>query len=74
MHITPFLRDQPFDQEAIEVMSTAFLCACKRLGLNDRDDPLNGVVAKRIIELAQTGERNPITLCVLAVKGLFEVE
>jgi hypothetical protein len=74
MPITPFLRDQAFDQEAVEAMAVAYRHACERLGLNDHDDPMNGLVAKRLIELARTGERNPITLYMLTVKGLFEVE
>jgi hypothetical protein len=34
--------------------------------------PLNALVAKRVIELAQTGERNPITLALLAVQGFTD--
>jgi hypothetical protein len=71
MPITPFLRGQAFDPETVEVISIAFRYACERLGLHDNNDPLNGLVAKRVIELAQTGERNPITLYMLAVRGLF---
>jgi hypothetical protein len=68
MPITPFLAGHAFDPEAIEAMSVAFRSACHKLGLNDRDDPLNGLVAKRIIALAQTGMRDPSTLCLLAVQ------
>jgi hypothetical protein len=68
MPLTPFVRNHAFDQEAIQAMSTAFQHACRRLGLNDQDDPLNGLVAKRVVELARTGVRNRITLYMLTVK------
>jgi hypothetical protein len=38
------------------------------LGLADRGDIANELIAKRIIELAKTGERNPDLLCESAVK------
>jgi hypothetical protein len=68
MPITPFLHGQAFDPEELKAMSTAFLAACKRLGLNDHDDPLNGIVAKRIIEFAHAGMRDPSMLCLLTVQ------
>jgi hypothetical protein len=40
------------------------------LGLTDRDDRVNSIVAERIIELAKAGERNPDILCEQALKGL----
>jgi hypothetical protein len=44
-------------------MGVAFEMACIALGLTDRGDSANSVVAKRIIELAKAGERNPDLLC-----------
>jgi hypothetical protein len=38
------------------------------LGLADRGDLANELIAKRIIELAKTGERNPDLLCESAAK------
>ena len=62
MPITPFLRNQAFDPETIEVMSGAFTKACVTLGLKDRSDPLTELVARQIIELAQRGMRTPTAL------------
>jgi hypothetical protein len=47
----------------------AFEDALRELKLLDRTDPATHLVAKRIIELAQNGERDPVRLCEAAVKG-----
>jgi hypothetical protein len=57
--IIPLLQGRAFGPEDIKVMSTAFKGALNALGLMDRADPLNELVAKKIIEIAKTGERNP---------------
>lgn len=69
MPITPFLRNEPFDPEQIEIMSAAFLDACSALGLADRTDPVTQLVAVRIIELAQRGIRSRTELFRGAVDG-----
>ena len=38
------------------------------LGLNDHIGVANEVIAKQIIELAKSGERNPDLLCEVALK------
>jgi hypothetical protein len=63
MPITPFLGDTKFDPEAKRVMGVAFEMACVALGLTVRGDLAKSIVAKRIIELAKAGERNPDVLC-----------
>jgi hypothetical protein len=60
--------NQPFDLEAIEVMSRAYQAACWKLGLADHDDGSSEIVAQHVIELAQTGVRNPTALYRLMVK------
>jgi hypothetical protein len=52
------------------VLSTAFEEALRELKLVDRTDPATLLVAKRIIELAQQGERDPIRLREGAIKGI----
>ena len=60
MPITPSLDvDDKFDPETKRVMGVAFETARIALRLADRDDALEALVAKTIIELAKTGERNP---------------
>jgi hypothetical protein len=51
-------------------MATAFQGALNALGLMDRVAPLNELVAKKIIEIAKTGERNPGRLRDRALKSL----
>ena len=44
-------------------MGVAFEMTRVALGLADRGDLTNKIIAKRIIELAKAGERNPDLLC-----------
>jgi hypothetical protein len=67
MPITPFLDGHYFDPETKRVMGIAFEQSCIALGLTDRGDLANAVVANRIIELAKAGERNPDQLCERAL-------
>jgi hypothetical protein len=51
-----------FSPEDIAALTTAFEDTLSALGLVDRNDPAVTMVAKRIIELAKHGERNPTRL------------
>jgi hypothetical protein len=62
MPITPYLDGFSFDAEAKRVMGIAFEMTCVALRVN-RTDPIAEKVAKRIIELAKNGERNPDRMC-----------
>ena len=64
MPITPFLKNQAFGPETIEAMGIAYRKACARLKLPETGR--NGtaeLVAAKIIDLAQYGERDPDELC-----------
>jgi hypothetical protein len=63
MPMTPFLDGMSFDSETRRVIGVAFELTCTALGLSDRGDRANAIIAMRIIELAKTGERNPDLLC-----------
>jgi hypothetical protein len=69
MPITPFLRGQAFEPEVIGVMSIVFVSTCEALGV-DRLDPTAELVARKIIELAQRGIRNPTALHLGALQEL----
>jgi hypothetical protein len=56
--IYPLLKNKGFDPAHVEAMGIAFEAALQSLGLTDRADPLVLIVAKKIIELGQQGERN----------------
>jgi hypothetical protein len=62
MPIVRLLQNSAFDPEAIRIITTAFESACKSLGLHDRTDPQKELLAKKIIEVAQTGERDPLRI------------
>jgi hypothetical protein len=64
------LKGHVFGPDEIQVLSTAFEGALVELQLVDRTDPATELVAKRIIELAQRGERDPVRLREAAVKGI----
>jgi hypothetical protein len=51
-------------------MSEAYDIALQALGLIDRNDPVTELVAKKIIEIAQTGERNSQRLSTRAIEQL----
>jgi hypothetical protein len=68
--ITPFLQGQAFDPELVGAMGKAFDATCEALGLSDRGDRMNELVAQKIIELAQRGLREPAELSLAALKGL----
>ena len=52
-----------FGPEDIANLAAAFDAAVIKLGLVDRKEPMTMTVAKLIIELAKTGERDPKKLC-----------
>jgi len=73
MAITPYLNEFDVDPETKRVLQLAL--EMTRTGLGVADDLANGIIAKRIIELARAGERHPDLLCEGALKylrqGLF---
>ena len=58
-----------FVPEDVKILVSAFEGALRELGLVDRKDPATLAVAKRIMVLAQQGERDPIRLREGAVEG-----
>jgi len=64
------LQDHAFDAETVKAMSVAFEDACRMLGLAQRTDSLRDLVARKIIECAQTGERDPVLLRDCALKAI----
>jgi len=73
MPITPFLGGATFDTETKRVMGVAFEMVCAALRVSDRGDLAKEIIAERIIELANAGERNPDLLCEGVLKEFREV-
>jgi hypothetical protein len=57
-----------FGPEDIKVLTAAFDDALRALGLADRAGPVAKMIAKRIIELARLGERDPVRLLEYALE------
>jgi hypothetical protein len=62
MPIKRALQGYAFGPEEIAVIASAFEDTLRELKLIDRSDPLTTLVAKRMIEIAQRGERDPVRL------------
>jgi hypothetical protein len=69
MPITPYLDGQQFDAETKRIMGIAFEMTCAALHItpSDKSKP---AIARKIIELAQAGERDPNQLCEHALGDL----
>jgi len=68
MSITPYLYDFDVNAETKRVLSAALEMTRGSLGL--ADNFADGLIAKRIVELAKDGERNPGLLCEGAIEKL----
>jgi hypothetical protein len=62
MAVYRLFRNKAFEPETIATMSSAYDDVCRELGLQDRDELQANAVAKKIIEFAQRGERDPVRL------------
>jgi hypothetical protein len=70
MSITPYLGGLEVDPDTKRVLGAALEMTRVSLGL--ADDFANGIIARRVVELAKAGERNPDLLCEGALKELRE--
>ena len=72
MAIYRLLKNRAFGPDEIQVLTTAYEQALRALRLKDRADPATEMIAKKIIELAQRGERDPVRLREHAIRCLSE--
>ena len=71
MPIRPYLEGHRFDPETVRLMGIAFEMALVILQRSDGIvSPTRDAVAKKIIELAKVGERQPGRLCDSALQAL----
>jgi hypothetical protein len=68
MVFASYLGDVDGDAETNRVLDAALEMTRTALGL--ADDFANGIIARQIVEIARTGERNPDLLCEGALKKL----
>ena len=64
------IQDVWFDDETMRAMSEAFDQACDALGKFGEGVTVREIIAKRIIEVAKNGERNPVRFYQQALKAL----
>ena len=70
MAIYRFLQNAAFAPEDIAPLVAAYEDCLRTLKLSDRSDPITQVLAKKIIEIAQTGIRDSALLGRLALEEL----
>ena len=70
MPLTAYLAEGVFDKPAIDAMTAAFNACCWYLALADQDDPQREIVARKVIEIAGTGERDAASICGLVLLAL----
>jgi hypothetical protein len=70
MAIYRLLQEAAFSPEDISRMTAAYEAALRLLRLTDRTDPVTEIVAKKIIEVTRSGERDPPRICARALKEL----
>ena len=70
MPIYRLLQNMPMGPEEISRLTTAYEQALRTIGIVDRGDPLAEHLAKKIIEIAQTGVREPSDISTLAIKEI----
>jgi hypothetical protein len=65
--IVPFSRGRGFDAEATQNLGKAYDIACRSLHPKGRPPVFQEILAKKIIEAAQRGERDPDRLAAIAL-------
>jgi len=70
MPINKLAAEAAFGPDEIARLAKAYEAALELLRLKDRDDPITELVAKKIIEVARAGERDPPRICARALKEL----
>jgi hypothetical protein len=59
MPIRQLLDSNAFNPEEVTILRDVFEDTLRTLKLTDRSDPVTSLIAKKIIELARLGERDP---------------
>jgi hypothetical protein len=59
MNVIPLFKEASFDNNDTRLMGEVFDRACASLREFGRSDLVHEIIAKRIIAVAKTGERNP---------------
>ena len=70
MAIYKLIANGSFGPKEIEVMSAAYESALVDLGITNRDDLVTELIAKSIVNVVSTGERDPVLIMERAINAL----
>ncbi|HET7910789.1 MAG TPA: hypothetical protein VFL49_02055 [Pseudolabrys sp.] len=70
MAIYKLIANGSFGQKEIELMSAAYESALIDLGITNRDDQITELIAKAIVNVVATGERDPGLIEERAINAL----
>lgn len=70
MAIYRLLQNSPLEPEDINRLTDAYERALKTLNLKDRSDPMTQLIAKKIIEIGQTGVKDSAIIAQQALNEL----
>jgi hypothetical protein len=70
MSIHKLIANGSFGPAEIKLMTAAYDAALIDLGLPDGEDPINELIAKAIVNVAATGEREPSVVKERAINAL----
>ena len=70
MAIYRLLKGSPLEPELIRSLEAAYEKTLRTIGLVDRDDPITEMIARTIVEMAQTGVHDPAQLSAMAIKEI----
>ena len=70
MAIYRLIADGSFGPDEIKAMSAAYEGALLDLRLTNRDDPITKLIAKTIVTVTSTGERDPVRIKERAINAL----
>jgi hypothetical protein len=70
MPINRVLQGSSLEPDEIRVLNDAYEDALRALYLIDRNDPVTEIVARKIIQVGQSGARDPHEIAGMAIKAL----
>ena len=70
MAIYRLLQNVPMGPEEIKRLTEAYERTLTELSVKDRDDPLTEFIARKIIEIGQTGLKDPVQISARAIDEL----
>ena len=71
MAMDQLIANGSFGPDEIGVMKAAYVAALIDVGVTDRDDPITELIAKSIVNVTATGERNPKEVMERALNEAF---